>query len=105
MPWYIIGNILVLPSFYLIFNPPDSAIGSVTNPEPSFSYFVILPSIMMIGQGAIQLSHMSIVNSMSYDQKRRDVLINYRNSCAYGAGIFIPLLSYYIFTNVDEDFD
>ena len=106
MPWYIIGNILVLPCFYLFFNPPDSAIGpDIDNPEPNFYYFMIVPSLMLIGQGAIQLSHMSIVNSMSYDQKRRDVLINYRNSCAYIAGVFIPFLSYYIFTNVKEDFD
>ena len=54
MPWYIIGNILVLPCFYLIFNPPDSVIGSNNDdPQPVFSFFIILPSLMNIGQGAI----------------------------------------------------
>jgi Na+/melibiose symporter-like transporter len=60
---------------------------------------------MMIGQGGIQLSHMSIVNSISYDQNRRDMLLNYRNSCTYGAGIFIPLMSLWIFTHVEKNFD
>ena len=32
-------------------------------------------------------------------------MINYRNSCAYIAGVFIPFLSYYIFTHIEEDFD
>jgi Na+/melibiose symporter-like transporter len=54
MPWYIMGNILVLPCFYMFFNPPDSVIGPDNdNPEPKFMYFMIVPSFMLIGQGAI----------------------------------------------------
>lgn len=54
MPWYIMGNILVLPCFYLFFNPPDSAVGpDIDNPVPVFTFFMIVPSLMLIGQGAI----------------------------------------------------
>lgn len=60
---------------------------------------------MNIGQGAIQLSHMSIVNSMTYDQRRRDILINYRNSTSYFAGIFVPFASYIMFTSLDNELD
>lgn len=46
---------------------------------------------------------MSIVNSITYDQKRRDILINYRNSTSYAAGIIVPLLSFYMFQFYDDD--
>jgi len=74
MPWYLIGHFLTLPCFYLIFNPPEFAVGapaddaaSGLNPIPNLWFFLIVPSLMNIGQGAIQLSHMSIVNSITYD--------------------------------------
>jgi len=104
MPWYLFGHIAAIPCFYMIFNPPEIAIGPDTsNPLPNLLYFLIVPSLMNVGQGAIQLSHMSIVNSISYDQKRRDLLINYRNSCSYFAGIFVPAISFLMFTFVDNE--
>jgi hypothetical protein len=48
---------------------------------------------------------MSIVNSITYDQARRDILINYRNSCAYFAGIFVPAVSFYLFSYVEDELD
>ena len=48
---------------------------------------------------------MSIVNSITYDQKRRDMLINYRNSCSYFAGIFVPAVSFIMFSEVDNELD
>ena len=48
---------------------------------------------------------MSIVNSISYDQKRRDMLINYRNSFSYFGGIFVPIISFIMFTEVENEID
>ena len=64
-----------------------------------------MPTIMNIGQGAVQLSHMSIVNSITYDQKRRDLMINYRNSTAYFAGILVPAISFIMFSYVKDNND
>lgn len=106
MPWYLFGHICTLPAFYLVFNPPLSAIGySRDEPRGLLSYFILVPGIMNIGQGAIQLSHMSIVNSITYDQRRRDILINYRNSTSYFAGIFVPITSFVMFTYYDNELD
>jgi len=49
MPWYFCGNLLTLPCFYLLFNAPDSAIGSEEKPNPSVWFFLIVPGIMNIG--------------------------------------------------------
>jgi len=110
MPWYLIGHFLTLPCFYLVFNPPDFAVGlppddapEGTLPTPNLWYFLLVPGLMNIGQGAIQLSHMSIVNSITYDQKRRDMMINFRNSCSYFSGIFLPTVSFIMFTNFEDE--
>jgi len=49
MPWYFCGNLLTLPCFYLLFNAPDSAIGSEDHPDPAVWFFLIVPGIMNIG--------------------------------------------------------
>ena len=50
MPWYIIGNILVIPCFFMIFNPPDYVVYDTEgNSDPMFLYFIILPSLMNVG--------------------------------------------------------
>jgi len=108
MPWYLFGHLCTLPCFYLVFNPPAQALddgSNPTHPTPSLLYFMVVPSIMNIGQGAVQLSHMSIVNSITYDQKRRDGMINYRNSTAYFAGILVPAISFVMFSYVKDNND
>jgi Na+/melibiose symporter-like transporter len=58
-----------------------------------------------MGQGAIMLSHLAIVNSITYDQLRRETLLNYRNSSGYGAGILVPFFTFFLFTYIDNQID
>ena len=68
MPVYLVSVILVVPCFYFLLAPPSFAVGgSYTDPEPLGWYFYLLPSIMLIGQGGMQLTHLSIMNSLTYD--------------------------------------
>ena len=47
IPVYFIGCVFTLPSFFLIFNPPDFAIGTdEMNPQPWAPYFFVLCAIM-----------------------------------------------------------
>lgn len=106
IPVYLVSVILLAPCFLFIFWPPPFAIGYDYNePIPSAFYFFALPSVMLIGQGGMQLTHLSIMNSITYDQRHRDKLINYRNSCAYAAGIYVPAVSFLSFSYVKEEFD
>ena len=105
MPVYFISIFLIFPCFYLTFNPPTFAIGKdPLNPVPYIPFFFIIPTLMNIGQGGMQLSHLSLLNSITYDQRRRDKLINYRNSCAYAAGIVVPAISFFSFTYFSDEF-
>lgn len=60
---------------------------------------------MNIGQGGIQLAHLAVLNSITYDQRRRNLLINYRNSTAYAAGLIVPILSFFCFRYVTTEQD
>jgi hypothetical protein len=54
MPVYYVSIILMLPCFYLIFNPPTFVIGKdPLNPVPYIPFFFIIPSLMNIGQGGM----------------------------------------------------
>ena len=55
MPWYLAGHLFSIPCFYLIFNPPSFAVSVDANNQPvaNVMYFMVVPSLMNIGQGAI----------------------------------------------------
>jgi len=65
-PWYLFGTILVAPTFFLLFYdvlPKDAS------PTTKNTYFIILPAIFNIGWASVQISNMSIVNSITYSQQ------------------------------------
>ena len=72
-PWYIFGTFIVLPSFFALFLHPFSSIdpkdqdenGSAT-PTSEFIYYLIFPAIFNIGWASVQISNMSLVNSLTY---------------------------------------
>ena len=50
IPVYALGSLCVLPFFFMVFNPPEFAIGKdENNPKPWVPYFFIMPTIMNIG--------------------------------------------------------
>ena len=65
LPWYIVGNILLIPFGVLLFNPTNFALGieegkelevndeGETVFEPSLFYFLFFTSCVNIGQGAL----------------------------------------------------
>lgn len=53
-PWYLFGHLTAIPCFYAIFNPPNFAIGDdPLKPQGVLTFFLIVPSLMNIGQGAM----------------------------------------------------
>ena len=61
-PWYLIGTLIVMPSFLCIFIYPDFE----TNSPYQIAYYVILPAIFNVGWAFVQISNMAIVNSITY---------------------------------------
>lgn len=61
IPWYIFGCLLVYPSFLCLFIYPDFK----GNTSAETLYYITLPAIFNVGWASVQISHMSIVNSLT----------------------------------------
>ena len=96
--WYIFGSLLVIPSFMGIFMD----FGFVRDASEGFrnAWYCVLPAIFNVGWACVQISHLSIVNSLSYGQRRRDVMVNGRNIFTYFANIFMLTLSLIFFLTI-----
>ena len=76
-PWYIIGTIIVIPSFLALFLHPFDPIiiqdqdGNFT-PMGELVYYLVFPALFNVGWASVQISNMSIVNSLTYSTQRRD---------------------------------
>jgi len=61
-PWYIFGTLLVIPTFLGIFIKPDFG----SNHGGEVAYYVTLPALFNVGWACVQISNMSIVNSLTF---------------------------------------
>ena len=68
--WYIIGTILVIPSFLGTFNEPlfSKWSGNYSRGLILF-YYALLGTLFNIGWAAAQISNMSLVVNITYSQK------------------------------------
>ena len=65
-PWYIFGMLTILLCFIPIFHPFRSE-----TPAYEYLYYAIFPGIFNIGWACLQISHMSLVPSLTCSRKRR----------------------------------
>jgi len=97
-PWFLFGTLLVIPSFLMTFNSClacEWVCGSDWEHHWSkekhtfiaYIYYITLPALFNIGWAAVQISTMSIIVSITYDQKQRDTLISYRNAFTFGSNL------------------
>ena len=90
--FYIVGTIIVIPSFLCIFTAPIWA-----NFVCRDVWYVVWPMIFNVGWAAVQVSHMSVLNSLTYCQAKRDQMINSRNGFTYAANIAMLSFSLALF--------
>lgn len=62
--WYLFGSILVIPSFLGIFANFTFVATNGTTFENT--WYCVLPAIFNIGWACVQISHLAIVNQLSY---------------------------------------
>ena len=97
MPWYIFGTIIVLPSFMGIFVNPSFESDTI-----KFYYYVSLPALFNVGWACVQISSMSIVNSMTYSTQKRDKLISLRNGFTYVANFSVLIVALVLFATIKD---
>ena len=63
--WYYFGSVLVAPSFLCIF----FGFTFFKTEGVQNAWYITLPAVFNIGWAAVQISHLSIVNQLSYSQR------------------------------------
>ena len=113
-PWYIFGTIFVIPTFLGIFIYPPGindvcalgeegcTAGEVKNPTLQAAWYITLPALFNVGWAAVQISNMSIVNTISKSNRMRDKLSNSRNGFTSTANIVVLLMATVLFLTVDD---
>ena len=88
------GTLLVIPSFTGIFFKTPGFLGEG---RARNIWYCVLPAIFNVGWASVQISHMAIVNQLSYSVRRRDRMVNNRNSATYVANIAILTVALFLF--------
>jgi len=97
-PWHIFGSIFTLISFLMLLEPCFYC-NSDTAKIANSTFFFCLYNV---GWAASQVSHMSLVPSLSVSRIRRDKLNNLRNSFTFISN-FIGLLSIFLTFSIVEN--
>jgi len=104
-PWYIGGFILTTLSWVFIFtkNPFNDWFG-VNSVALEVFYYLFFPTIFNVGWAAVQVSHMSLVPSLTLSRKTRDKLNNTRNTFTYVANLYVLALALVLFMVLKSDY-
>lgn len=104
-PWYVIGTVLIVPTFYGTFHKClfcswggyEEPYAETCNGLLTF-YYMLFPALFNVGWAAVQISNMSLVINITASQQRRDRLVSGRNAFTYIAGISILVLMSILFS-------
>lgn len=91
-PWYVLGLVLVVSCYIPIYQTFIS-----DNKNNEYAYYIIFPAIFNIGWAALQISHMSLVPSLTCSRKRRDKLNNLRNTFTFVSNFVVLGMGVIIF--------
>ena len=109
-PWYVLGFLIVLPCFFGIFsylpfvNEHKIVDGKSVVSDVDFqtTWYITLPALFNIGWAMVQISHMSIVNSLTHSNRKRDKMVNQRNGFTYMANITVLTAALIVFILIDD---
>ena len=98
-PWYILGTLIVLPSFLGIF--VGASVFNFSGPMAE-AYYIILPAVFNVGWAFVQISNMALVNSITFSTQRRDRLISLRNGFTFVANLSVLTIALILFAIIKE---
>jgi Na+/melibiose symporter-like transporter len=102
MPWFIFGTLFVIPCFMGIFSYPNFVNDGTFSDNQKRIWYTTLPALFNVGWASVQISHMSIVNSLSASNRKRDMLANNRNGFTFGANITVLSFALILFHYCDS---
>jgi len=103
-PWYIGGTITVVICFSLIFQKCFICGEDDSDEVMQLVYYITLPSLFNIGWAAVQVSHMSLLPSISVNKKNKDSMVRLRTGFTFISQFMSLVLSFIIFDLVEDKF-
>jgi Na+/melibiose symporter-like transporter len=103
-PWYLGGTIGVIICFSLIFQK-CTICQNTSNPEFwEMVYYITLPSLFNVAWASVQVSHMSLLPSISINRKNRDHMVRLRTAFTFSSQMLCLLMSFGIFYLIEDKF-
>lgn len=93
---------MVVVCFYFIFLPCQFCIWFSNTTPVRLLYYILFPSLFNVGWAACQVSHMSLVPSLTISRVRRDILNNLRNTFTFVANFWVLLFAFFLFALVKD---
>lgn len=103
-PWYIGGTFIVTICFCLIFVRPPWDKDNEADRWKVILYYITLPSLFNVGWAAVQISHMSLLPSISINKKHKDKLVRWRTGCTFLAQLMALIFSFFCFYYVKDKY-
>mgnify|MGYP003876922919 FL=1 len=103
MPWYYGGMFLAtLPTMYMY---DTCVLCSFTGNDPIYSIinYSIVSILMNLGWAMCQVSHMSLVPSLSFSRSRRDMLNNLRGTLTFIANLCVLVFAAIFFQALSDN--
>ena len=97
MPWYILGTCIVPTCFFFIWQ--DCYICGGSGLE--IVWYSFFAGTFNVGWAMVQISHMSLTNSLTPIKRRRDLMIGLRTGFTYVANVAVLLLAFIMFKTID----
>lgn len=101
-PWYATGFVIVVVSFLFIFQNCMICSLDYNKTALKMSYYIFFPSLFNIGWAFMQVSHMSLVPSLSGCQIKKDRLNSLRNVFTFFANFFVLIVGLIFFNTIED---
>ena len=103
-PWYIVGTLIVPVSFFFVFEDcyPCNAVSESSKVVVAIIWYCFFASLFNIGWASIQISHMSLIPSLSPLKETKDKLIGIRNGFTYISNITVLIVAFLLFRTMND---
>ena len=103
MPWYYVGIVFVAGSFTFMFQPCRLCQAFGRSELMTFANYAFFGIIFNIGWAMCQVSHMSLVPSLTLSRGRRDMLNSMRSFFTFVANLSILALAAVLFSIIEDE--
>ena len=103
-PWYLAGTIVVPLCFFFVFEEcfPCQSMSGTQETIVAIVWYCTFAALFNVGWASIQISHMSLIPSLTPMKETKDKLIGIRNGFTYISNITVLLLAFILINSISN---